>query len=156
MSQVWDTVNSYSWWWTLCFPSFALQDWNQDSGHHLKGLHPIYSFYIPWFIYSISPFFGLGIYFFIERKSEWSCVYGSRFSRNSHEGTDQQIIFTNLSENWQHERQAWATLVLIFIGQCCCEFLRFLDIFYSHLQRSVNLQSQRSTGSFLNPKKEVC
>lgn len=90
---------------------------------------------------------------FMEGKSEWSCTYGSRFSRNSHEGTDQQIISSNLSENCQHEREAQATLVLIFIGQCCCEFLRFLDVFYSHLQRSVNLQSQRSTGSFLNPKK---
>lgn len=132
---------------TLCFLSFfALQDWTQDSGHHLEGSHLIYPFHIVRFTSSISFFFflALGSISFMEGKSECSCTYGSRFSRNTHKETDQQIIFTNLSENCQHEREAQATFVLIFIGQCCCEFLRCLH-FFTVIYKEVLTCSLRGT-----------
>lgn len=118
---------------------------NQDSGHHLEGSHLIYPFCVAWFISSIFPFFvALVSFSFMEGKSECSCTYGSRFSRKTHKGTDQQIICTDLSENCQHEREAQATLVLGFIGQCWCEFLRFLD-FFALIYKEVLTCSLRGT-----------
>lgn len=79
---------------------------------------------------SISSLFFPESCFFAGRKLQFSCTYGSRFSRNTHRGADHALFFfCQTFRKKASTRQPQATSVFIFTGHCCCEFLRFLAFF---------------------------
>lgn len=96
-----------------------------------------------WFISSISGFFGLGIYFFYwkENLSAPALIVAGCLKIPIKEQTKHFYQPFRKLPAW---KRAQVTLVLIFIGQCCHKFLRFLD-FFTLIYKEVLTCSLRGT-----------
>lgn len=94
------------------------------------------------------PFFGLRSCFFAGRKSQCSCTYGSRCSRNTWK--EQSKHFCQPFRKVAAQKTATSHLGIDFHRSLLLWILEAFSLFHSRLQRSVNSQSQRNTGSCLN------
>lgn len=122
---------------------FWTSPWGIPDLSFLNGLIYFFNFWVFW------PW---NILLLLEGKSQCSCTYSSRLSKNTHKGTDQAFLSTfqktaSVKESTSHLGINFHRSVLPWV----LEVFRF---FHSHLQRSVNLQCQRNTASFLNPNKK--